>query len=50
MPATIKAMARGAITFTGALGHPRRLVGHSMGGLVAQGSPSPGRTWFAAWC
>ena len=37
VPDTIEAMARGAITFTGALGlNTVDLVGHSMGGLVAQ--------------
>ena len=37
VPDTIEAMARDAITFTGALGlNTVDLVGHSMGGLVAQ--------------
>jgi pimeloyl-ACP methyl ester carboxylesterase len=37
VPGTIEAMARDAITFTGALGlNTIDLVGHSMGGLVAQ--------------
>jgi pimeloyl-ACP methyl ester carboxylesterase len=37
VPDTIEAMARDAITFTGALGlNTIDLVGHSMGGLVAQ--------------
>jgi pimeloyl-ACP methyl ester carboxylesterase len=37
VPATIEAMASDAITFTGALGlNTVDLVGHSMGGLVAQ--------------
>jgi pimeloyl-ACP methyl ester carboxylesterase len=37
VPDTIEAMARDAITFTGVLGlNTVDLVGHSMGGLVAQ--------------
>jgi pimeloyl-ACP methyl ester carboxylesterase len=37
VPDTIEAMARDAITFTGALGlNTVDLVGHSMGGLIAQ--------------